>query len=571
MPMVHFPPRHEYRKPVVASADGLVAAQSMDAAHIGASILAKGGNAADACVGVSLALGVVEPWMSGLGGGGYAMFRDGQSGAALCLDFGMISPRRLNPDDYPLVAGVTSNALFGWPSVLEDRNVKGPYSIAAPGLVAGLALAHRTYGSLPWKSVVAPVIELAEAGLPIDWYSSLAILVEARDLAQEPVARAHYLKDGLPPLPALDGSVGRLKSPELAASLKALAGVDGPASFYHGAIAHKLIQDMAGAGSKLDKQDLESYRAQFVRPLEIGYRDASIYAPSGLTAGPALARVLSLWKDAFASPFGQEPSWGRIFRALNQGLETAYRERLSDQGAIESGLELSVARVDPPSPASFAEAKAKAAAKKAARKKKESETPPSECTSHFCIVDKRGNMVAWTQTLLSRFGSKVMSPQTGVLMNNGIMWFDPTPNRQNSIAPGRRPLSNMCPAIALSPRFGALAIGASGGRKIMPAVAQILSFLIDFEMSLEGAFHQPRIDNSGAGITLMDRRLPEGVRAVTTAGPSASVDLLAYPAHFANPSAVQIDLEGKRLGATDIASPWSGAIGTETIQEKGKA
>src|SRR5262245_40109558 len=140
----------------------------------------------------------------------------------------------------------------------------------------------------------------------------------------------------------------------------------------------------------------------------------------------------------------------------------------------------------------------------------DSETRPS-CTSHSCVADKDGNVVARTQTLLSRFGSFVLSPATGVLMNNGIMWFDPVPGKPNSIRPGARPLSNMCPTVALSPRLGALAIGASGGRKIMPSVAQILSFMVDFGMDLDAAFHCPRIDVSGDSIALVDRRLGKPV------------------------------------------------------------
>ncbi len=529
--MLHFAPQHEYRKPVVVSQDGLVAAQSKDAAAIGASILAMGGNAADATVAVSLALGVVEPWMSGLGGGGYAMFRDGQSGATLCLDFGMVAPRRLNPADYPLTGAKSTEGLFTWPSVLEDRNLKGPYSIAVPGLVAGLALAHRTYGSLPWSKILAPVIELAEAGLPIDWYGTLSILSEARELAQFPVAKKLYLKERLPPLPALDGSTRRLEMPKLVETLKALSKKDGPAGFYHGKLARRLVEDLVEAGSKIEMKDLETYGAQIVRSMEITYRDARIHAPGGLTAGPTLAHVLGLWQGAIASPIAKDMSLGRIYRAFDQGLEAAYRDRLTKMGAGE---------------------------------------PPSGggCTSHFCIVDKRGNMVSWTQTLLSRFGSKVISPSTGILMNNGIMWFDPVAHRPNSIMPGRRPLTNMCPVIALSPRLGAVALGASGGRKIMPAVAQILSFLIDFKMDLEQAFQQPRIDNSASGTTFIDRRLPEGVRAVIATGPAAIVDLLPYPAHFANPSAAMIDSEGNRRGAVDLASPWSGVVAAEMFQEK---
>jgi gamma-glutamyltranspeptidase/glutathione hydrolase len=384
--------------------------------------------------------------MSGFGGGGCAMFRDGQSGAALCLDFGMVAPET-NPLDYPL-AKQGRDGLFAWPSVLEERNIKGPHSICVPGLLAGLALAHRTYGSMPWGAVVAPVIELAEAGLPIDWYSSLAILIEARDLAEFPVAQRLFLRDGLPPLPAQDGSTQRLRSPELFETLKALAEPDGPASFYHGALAQKLVEDLGAAGSRIDMTDLENYQAQFVRPMEISYRDAKIHAPGGLTAGPTLAQVLGIWRSAFSSTSKETPA-GRVYRAIDQALGVAYRDRLNKMGAgdaqaVPAGVPANDAATDE---------------KPRARKRGPRNPPASECTSHFCVVDKRGNMVSWTQTLLSRFGSKVMSPATGILMNNGIMWFDPVAHRPNSIMPAP-PLTNMCPVIAL-PR-PALALGASG-------------------------------------------------------------------------------------------------------------
>jgi gamma-glutamyltranspeptidase/glutathione hydrolase len=182
------------------------------------------------------------------------------------------------------------------------------------------------------------------------------------------------------------------------------------------------------------------------------------------------------------------------------------------------------------------------------------------------VVDKEGNVVAWTQTLLSRFGSFVLSPSTGVLMNNGIMWFDPVPGKPNSIRPGARPLSNMCPTVALSPRIGALAIGASGGRKIMPAVAQILSFMVDFGMDLDAAFHCPRINVSGPEPALVDRRLGQPVLdALAKDRPAEFTDLAPYPAQFANPSAAQAPPDGTRLGATDLASPWSGVVAQSDV------
>ncbi|HNB29080.1 MAG TPA: gamma-glutamyltransferase, partial [Alphaproteobacteria bacterium] len=123
-----------YRKPALAGRDGVVAAQSRDAAAAGARILAAGGHAVDAAVATSLALGAVEPWMSGLGGGGFATLWDARRREIRCLDYGMIAPAALDPADYPLTGKPTSEGFFGWPGVLEDRNILGPYSIAVPGL-----------------------------------------------------------------------------------------------------------------------------------------------------------------------------------------------------------------------------------------------------------------------------------------------------------------------------------------------------------------------------------------------------------------------------------------------------
>jgi gamma-glutamyltranspeptidase/glutathione hydrolase len=184
-------------------------------------------------------------------------------------------------------------------------------------------------------------------------------------------------------------------------------------------------------------------------------------------------------------------------------------------------------------------------------------------TTHLNVIDRHGNMVALTQTLLSVFGSKVVLPSTGILMNNGIMWFDPRPGNPNSLAPAKRPLTNMCPVISCGGEGKpAFAIGASGGRKIMPAVFQISSFLIDYAMSLEDAFHQPRIDASGGDTVGVDPRLPEVIRkALADAFPTVETELVVYPTNYACPSAVLRDPRaGTHFGAGDVMSPWSGAV-----------
>lgn len=510
-----------YRKPAVASAGGVVAAQSRDAAAAGARILAAGGHAVDAAVATSLALGAVEPWMSGLGGGGFATIWDASRKEIRCLDYGMIAPSALDPADYPLTGGPTSEGFFGWPGVVEDRNILGPYSMAIPGLVSGLGLAHKTYGRLPWADLARPAIALAERGLSLDWYGAMSILVEAKGLAAFEETRRTYLPGGRVPQPFEEGAATFLKLGRLAETLRQLAA-DGPDKFYAGEIGRALIRDLGALGSRLSLADLTTYQARFIDPVQIPYRDAMVYAPSGLTAGPTLARVLEGWARNLPPAKGAPET--AHYRTYATGLDQAYRDRLANMG----------------------------------EKAKE---PRESCTSHFCVVDKEGNVVAWTQTLLSRFGSFVMSPSTGIVMNNGVMWFDPVPGKPNSIRPGARPLSNMCPTVALSDRLGAVGIGASGGRKIMPAVAQILSFLLDFGMDLDAAFHCPRIDVSGPGVALVDRRLgDETLRAIAATMTAEFTDLAPYPAQFANPSAVQAAPGRRFLGAADLASAWSGAV-----------
>ncbi|WP_459857691.1 gamma-glutamyltransferase [Dongia sp. agr-C8] len=510
-----------YRKPAIESGGGVVASQSRDAAAAGARILAAGGHAVDAAVATSLALGAVEPWMSGLGGGGFATIWDAQRKEIRCIDFGMVAPAALDPADYPLTGKATTEGFFGWPGVVDDRNIMGPHSIAIPGLLAGLSLAHKTFGRLPWSDLAQPAIALADRGLALDWYGALSILVESKRLAMFDETRKTYLSENRVPVPFEAGAVSFLKLGRLRETLRQLAS-DGPDAFYAGEIGRALIRDLGAMGCRLSLTDLTQYQARFIDPVEIAYRDARIFAPSGLTAGPTLARVLDGWSKSLPPAAGApKPAHYRGYAA---GLDQAYRDRLANMG-------------------------------------EQSQEPRETCTSHFNVVDRQGNVVAWTQTLLSRFGSFVMSPSTGILMNNGVMWFDPVPGKPNSIRGGAKPLSNMCPTVALSERLGAVGVGASGGRKIMPAVAQILSFLVDFGMDLDGAFHTPRIDVSGPGVALVDRRLGQDtLDEIAQAMTASFTDLAPYPAQFANPSAVQAAPDRRFRGATDLASAWSGAV-----------
>jgi gamma-glutamyltranspeptidase/glutathione hydrolase len=161
------------RKTVVSSRGGVVAAQHRRAAEVGAAVLEAGGDAVDAAVATSFAIGVVEPWMSGLAAGGCMQICRADEARAHSVDYGMRSPGGLDPADYPLAAGGKAQDLFAWPLVKDDRNVQGASAVAVPGVVAGMELAHKRFGRIAWRELVAPAVELARQGMLLDWYAGL--------------------------------------------------------------------------------------------------------------------------------------------------------------------------------------------------------------------------------------------------------------------------------------------------------------------------------------------------------------------------------------------------------------
>jgi len=183
------------------------------------------------------------------------------------------------------------------------------------------------------------------------------------------------------------------------------------------------------------------------------------------------------------------------------------------------------------------------------------------CTTHLTVCDAEGTMVAMTTTLMSSLGSRVVLPESGVLLNNGVMWFDPRPGQANSIGPGRRPLTNMCPIIMKEDGKPVMAAGASGGRRIMAAVFQLMTYLADFGMDIDMAAHYPRIDVSSADDITADRRLaPDIIAALEMEGPTEVVGHGVMPINFACPNVITMAADGTRRGVSDAPSPWSAAM-----------
>ncbi len=521
--MDNFSNSQTVHKHVVATRGGVVAAQHRRAAEVGAAVLEAGGDAVDAAVATSFAIGVVEPWMSGPAAGGCMTLWRADTGRAAVVDYGMRAPQALNPADYPLAGDGRTADLFPWPSVVGDRNQQGATAVAVPGVVAGMALAHARHGRLPWRELVLPAAALATQGMIADWYSGLLTASTARALSLDPDAARMFLDDGL--FAIVEGwtatTTRHLDQSAFARTLEQIAA-EGADTFYRGGIAETLVRDVQAKGGCLGLDDLASYRAEWVQPLTIAYRSGRIHAPPGLTGGPTLAAALAVL-DSDAPPQAGGPGAASTL-AMARALHAAFDARLRGMGDHYS----------PKAPG---------------------------CTTHFSIVDRHGNMASVTQTLLSIFGSRVVSPGTGLLLNNGILWFDPEPGKPNSLAPGKRCLANYCPVVGEAADGRRFALGASGGRKILGAVLQLASFLVDHGMDLEAAFHQPRIDISGNQRQLLaDLALPTEVQAaLATEFTVTRTRRQPHPYAFACPAGV-LRQGDWNSGCTEVASPWGDAI-----------
>jgi gamma-glutamyltranspeptidase/glutathione hydrolase len=518
VPSPHFTQNWVLSKPSAQGRRGIVVSQVRSAAEAGVAILDAGGNAVDAAVATALALAAVEPWNSGLGGIGFALVHRAGQPTADVVDFGPVAPRNLNPSAFKLT-GRMKQDLFAWPEVDGDANIHGPLSFAIPSSAAGYAHMHATWGRLPLAEIIAPAIALAKRGLPQDWYTTLKIGSSASVLRRYAESARIYLPDGLPPVAPYQGTPGFFRLGALPDTLEHLSRA-GLRDQYEGDIAAAIAGDVKELGGVLSADDLRVCKVRVRPATQFPWRGRTLQLAGGLTAAPTMMRVLEQLAPVGA---GAKPNadW---YVALGRAMKQAYKERLEGLGDA-----------DP--------------------------LAAETCTTHLTVCDQEGTMVAMTSTLLSSMGSRVVLPKTGILINNGVMWFDPRPNQPNSIAGGKRPLTNMLPIILRDGDRPCFAAGASGGRRILASVTQMLAFVTDFGMSLEEAAHHPRIDVSDPEYVSADRRLPaEVVDALSTDGRTEVVEHGVMPINFACPNAIVAQADGNHVGISDAASPWSAAL-----------
>ncbi|CAA9551803.1 MAG: Gamma-glutamyltranspeptidase @ Glutathione hydrolase [uncultured Thermomicrobiales bacterium] len=547
---------------------GMVAAKHRLASEAGARMFALGGNAIDAAIATAFASGVVEPMMSGLGGGGVMIVHDPADGQSYCVEFGMRSPALATPDCYDLAEG-RSTEVFKWRAVKDEANTVGYRAVAVPGAVAGYTTALARWGRLPLATVIGPAIELAATALPVEWYHAVLVGRERHRLRRFPASAAIFLDDDAPPRAVdLEGVGGRLQQTDLARTLERIAA-DGPDAFYRGPLAAAIDADMRANDGLLRADDLAAYRAVIRPALTFPYRDQTVATVPGPFGGVTMAEMLRLLDGFDLSAGGPDAA---TFHLIAEASLLAFADRfahLADSEVVPvpfAGLltdEYIAARRALIDPARAATSRAagdpwryEPGGRPGALPPPSAPGPARSNTTHLCAADRDGLAVSLTSTLMSSFGSAVTIPGTGILLNNGMSWFDPEPGRAASLGPSRRPLTNQTPAIVLDGGKPRLVVGASGGRRILDAVAQIIIGHLDFGRSPQGAIGGARMDCSEGRLLIDDRVGQEQIDALIARGHTVKpIHNDFFGGGFASPTAIGYDPDGRLRGGADPFYP----------------
>jgi gamma-glutamyltranspeptidase / glutathione hydrolase len=499
---------HSKTEPVAR--DGMVTAEHHLAAEAGIEMLRDGGNAVDAAVAAAFVMGVVEPFTSGIGGIAGLVIRRAD-GSVVSIEGPTRAPLGARADMFELMGDGSRAGMYLWPAVKGGANVDGATSVTVPGQAAALCLALERYGSLPRARVMEPAIRLARDGFEIDWYVALSFAMYAERLWKAGEARRIFFRPSGAPLRPPIGTEpsDRVVQTDLARTLECISR-DGPGVLYRGEIAEAIVSDVRANGGVLGVADLAKYEARIGAPLQTMYRGHRVITLDGLTGGPTIARVLTVL-DAF--PIGAKERGGvDHLHLVAEALRASFLHRFSQR---------------------------------------------ADHTTHLNAVDKDRTMVALTQTLGQGFGSGFVPRGTGIVLVDGMTWFDPVPGHPNSIAPGRQVLWAGSPTLIVRGDKPMLAVGAPGGRKIMSAVPQAIVNVVDFGDGPQDAVNRPRVHDEGEGM-LVDSRIPQEVRdGLAALGHTVEVkEETLMSAWFARPNAIMIDPKtGELRGGVDQNKP----------------
>ena len=482
----------------VIARHAMVAAEHPLAAEAGLRILKEGGNAVDAAAAAALAVGVANPSSCGIGGGGFMLIYMARTGQVHALDYRERAPSAVK-------AALYQNN--GKPD--EQLLRTGALAVAVPGEIAGLSTALARFGTMDFARVAQPAIELARNGFPCGAHLAEEIARSAPALAQNPGLKAVFLhSDGTP---RKEGET--ITQPALAATLQAL-DKHPVLNFYLGEVAEKIAAYVKSQGGVLTPDDLGSYRALWRQPLSASYRNYQVYAmPPPSAGGGTLLEALEILGPGRPAGLGlnSPPYLARLIETMRQiFVDRAQYYGDPDFVKVPIGFLLSPRRIGE-------------IRRKAFGPLHTHEAAHDHGTSHLCVIDRQGNVVALTTTINTPFGAKMMVPGLGIILNDEMDDFALAPGvanayglsgaGPNAIAPGKRPLSSMSPTIVLKDGHPVLTLGGSGGPTIVTSMLQVMLDVLDFHLDAEQAIRQPRIhEQSEPSTVLVERAMPPMAR-----------------------------------------------------------
>jgi gamma-glutamyltranspeptidase / glutathione hydrolase len=477
--------------------NGAVAADHILASRAGVEILQSSGNVVDAAVATGFALSVLRPGSAGLGGGGFMVIWDAEQGKAVTLDFRERAPGAATRDMFiaPGQDGTAPSSRYGG------------LAVGVPGQVAGLSYALKHYGTMALADVIAPARRLAEVGVPLDEHEVAGRKRIAAIFREEPALQEKYTvlwRDYL-----LEGNlaVGTIVRSPQAVALKALAE-DGPEAFYTGRIARALAECVAQHGGILSREDLAEMDVVTRQPISADYGETRILSmPPPSSGGVAMVETLNIMaafeKKGLDTTFQQ---LGHNTPAYLHLLTESFKYAFADRGTYLGDADFH----DVPVNRLTSKAHAERVATQISLKKTNAPehygaatAPDDSGTTHYSVIDGQGNAVACTETINTAFGSWVVDPEFGIILNNEMDDFTARPgepnafgliqSKANTVAPRHKPLSSMTPTIVVRDDKAVMALGGSGGPRIITSTVQVLLNLWQFEMTPEEAVSAPRI------------------------------------------------------------------------------
>lgn len=493
-------------RPAVRGA-GVVATEALEASRAGKAVLDRGGTAMDAAVTAVFAINAVRPQSCGIGGGGFLVHRTA-AGEVATLDFRETAPAAITPTS------------FAGPG--RHRAFTGHLTVGVPGTVAGLDAALRRYGTISLAEAIEPGRKLAEGGFAVPQSLSESMAQNAPRLRMYPAAANQFLVGGTAPYPP--GS--RLVQPDLAKTLATLQR-EGPDAFYRGSIAERIVADMRNSGEPptdagvLTREDLARYRAVWREPLIGSYRGREVLAaPPPTSGGIATLEMLNVLEGFDLAKAGQSSADALHFLGEAEKIAFADRNRyVADPDQVQvptAGLiakDYAAARraeIDPQRAKSYGPGKP-AGAPPGSRAAGEDANPLGSTTS-LSVIDNAGNAVALTCTIEQSFGSAVVAPGTGFLLNNELTDFSAA-GTANEPRPGKRPRSSISPTIVVEGGRPVLAIGGAGGATIIMGSLLGVVQVVDFGQDVAQAVDAERLDEQTGAMQLENARVAPAVQA----------------------------------------------------------